>query len=114
MWSKVKNIGDDWVYPKPLIDLSGWNLRCMHSGNMHHFVGTKSSCTSWDHAQHGELGYDPNAQKSIPIYSDLIAGNTCMEMYEQPQRPEQQWMKWNNDVDYHSASNAPEVASTGT
>ena len=68
MWSKVKNIGDDWVYPKPLIDLSGRNLRCMHSGNMHHFVGTKSSCTSRDHAQHGESRHDPNAQKLISIF----------------------------------------------
>lgn len=42
---------------------SGWNLRCMDSGNMHHFVGADSSCISWGHAQYGELGYGPNGQK---------------------------------------------------
>lgn len=42
---------------------SGWNLRCMDSGNMHHFVGADSSCISWGHAQYGELGYGPYGQK---------------------------------------------------
>lgn len=108
MWGKMKNTGDDWMYPKPLLDLrlcfcsmnfqkfllfylfylvnfcfsaiiqkvvyliaplfghlldSGWNIRCMDSGSMHHFVGADSSCISWGHAQNGELGYGPNAQK---------------------------------------------------
>ncbi|KAG6776548.1 hypothetical protein POTOM_020066 [Populus tomentosa] len=64
MWGKIKNTGDDWMYPKPLMDLSGWNLRCMDSGNMHHFVGADNSCISWGHARNGELGYGPNGQKS--------------------------------------------------
>ena len=42
---------------------SGWNLRCMDSGNLFHFVGADSSCISWGHAQNGELGYGPDAQK---------------------------------------------------
>lgn len=44
---------------------SGWNLRCMDSGNMHHFVGADNSCISWGHAQYGELGYGPNGQKYL-------------------------------------------------
>ncbi|CAI9763776.1 unnamed protein product [Fraxinus pennsylvanica] len=64
MWGKMKVTGDDWMYPKPLMDLSGWHLRCMDSGNMHHFVGADSSCISWGHAQFGELGYGPEGQKS--------------------------------------------------
>ncbi|XP_010061494.1 protein RCC2 isoform X2 [Eucalyptus grandis] len=62
MWGKIKNTGDDWMYPKPLMDLSGWNIRCMDSGNMHYFVGADTSCISWGHAQNGELGYGPNGQ----------------------------------------------------
>ncbi|XP_070056347.1 uncharacterized protein [Nicotiana tomentosiformis] len=76
MWGKVKNSGDDWMYPKPLLDLSGWNLRCMDSGNMHHFVGADSSCISWGHAQSGELGYGPTGQKSsaVPKKVDILDG----------------------------------------
>uniref|UniRef100_A0ACD5UVP4 Uncharacterized protein n=1 Tax=Avena sativa TaxID=4498 RepID=A0ACD5UVP4_AVESA len=64
MWGKMKTTGDDWMYPKPLMDLSGWNVRCMASGNMHHIVGADDSCISWGNAQFGELGYGPNGQKS--------------------------------------------------
>ncbi|CAM8915943.1 unnamed protein product [Rhodiola kirilowii] len=64
MWGKIKSSGDDWMYPKPLMDLSGWNIRCMDSGSMHHFVGADNSCISWGHAQYGELGYGPQGQKS--------------------------------------------------
>ncbi|KAG5018234.1 hypothetical protein AAZX31_06G024200 [Glycine max] len=76
MWGKLKNTGDDWMYPKPLMDLSGWNLRCMDSGNMHHFVGADSSCISWGLAQNGELGYGPTGQKSsaVPKKVDLLEG----------------------------------------
>nr|GMD94465.1 protein RCC2 homolog [Ipomoea batatas] len=76
MWGKIKNTGDDSMYPKPLMDLSGWHLRCMDSGNMHHFVGADYSCISWGHAQSGELGYGPNAQKSsaIPKKVEILEG----------------------------------------
>ncbi|KAM5565061.1 protein RCC2 [Rosa sericea] len=76
MWGKIKSTGDDWMYPKPLMDLSGWNLRCMDSGGMHHFVGADSSCISWGHAQYGELGYGPNGQKSsaVPKKVDILEG----------------------------------------
>ncbi|KAH8509555.1 hypothetical protein H0E87_011348 [Populus deltoides] len=76
MWGKIKNTGDDWMYPKPLMDLSGWNLRCMDSGNMHHFVGADNSCISWGYALNGELGYGPNGQKSsaVPKKVDILEG----------------------------------------
>ncbi|GAB4839442.1 hypothetical protein Ancab_028964 [Ancistrocladus abbreviatus] len=76
MWGKIKNTGDDWMYPKPVMDLSGWHIRCMDSGNLHHFVGADISCISWGHAQYGELGYGPNAQKSSanPKKVDLLEG----------------------------------------
>ncbi|KAK6939373.1 Regulator of chromosome condensation, RCC1 [Dillenia turbinata] len=76
MWGKIKNTGDDWMYPKPLMDLSGWHLRCMDSGSMHHFVGADSSCISWGHAQYGELGYGPDGQKSsaVPKKVEILEG----------------------------------------
>ncbi|GJN26139.1 hypothetical protein PR202_gb14047 [Eleusine coracana subsp. coracana] len=76
MWGKLKNTGDDWMYPKPLMDLSGWNIRCMASGNMHHVVGADDSCISWGVAIHGELGYGPNGQKSSanPKKVDILEG----------------------------------------
>ncbi|KAL6651575.1 hypothetical protein ACP70R_010500 [Stipagrostis hirtigluma subsp. patula] len=76
MWGKMKNTGDDWMYPKPVMDLSGWNIRCMASGNMHHVVGADDSCISWGMAQHGELGYGPNGQKSSanPKKIDILEG----------------------------------------
>ncbi|XP_044511891.1 protein RCC2 homolog [Mangifera indica] len=82
MWGKIKSNGDDWMYPKPLMDLSGWNLRCMDSGNMHHFVGADSSCISWGHAQYGELGYGPNGQKSsaMPKKVDILEGMHVMSV----------------------------------
>ncbi|KAF8377862.1 hypothetical protein HHK36_031249 [Tetracentron sinense] len=64
MWGKMKTTGDDWMYPKPVMDLSGWSIRCMDSGYMHHFCGADDSCISWGQAQNGELGYGPNGQKS--------------------------------------------------
>ncbi|KAI8548915.1 hypothetical protein RHMOL_Rhmol07G0310700 [Rhododendron molle] len=41
---------------------SGWNIRCMDSGDMRHFVGAESSCISWGNALSSELGYGPDAQ----------------------------------------------------
>lgn len=76
MWGKLKTTGDDWMYPKPVMDLSGWNIRCMASGYMHHVVGAEDSCISWGHAQYGELGYGPLGQKSSanPKKIDILNG----------------------------------------
>ncbi|WZZ58154.1 hypothetical protein YC2023_058261 [Brassica napus] len=76
MWGKIKNNGDDWMYPKPMMDLSGWNLRWMDSGSMHHFVGADSSCISWGHAQYGELGYGPNDPLQR-LKRWIYSGNAC-------------------------------------
>ncbi|KAJ6821811.1 putative protein RCC2 isoform X1 [Iris pallida] len=76
MWGKIKTTGDDWMYPKPVMDLSGWNIRCMDSGNFHHFVGADDSCISWGSGQYGELGYGPMGQKSSanPKKVDILDG----------------------------------------
>ncbi|XP_042453382.1 protein RCC2-like [Zingiber officinale] len=82
MWGKLKITGDDWMYPKPVMDLSGWNIRCMDSGNMHHLVGAENSCISWGHAQYGELGYGPLGQKSSanPKKVDILEGMRVMSV----------------------------------
>uniref|UniRef100_A0ACD5W765 Uncharacterized protein n=1 Tax=Avena sativa TaxID=4498 RepID=A0ACD5W765_AVESA len=75
MWGKLKNSGDEWMYPKPVTDLSGWNIRCMASGSMHHAVGADDSCISWGHSEYGELGYGPTQKSSVnPKKVDILEG----------------------------------------
>ncbi|XP_044947260.1 protein RCC2-like [Hordeum vulgare subsp. vulgare] len=59
MWGKLNNWGDECMYPKPVRDLSGWNIRCMASGSMHHIVCAHDSCISWGLSEYGEFGYGP-------------------------------------------------------
>ncbi|XP_047043072.1 protein RCC2-like [Lolium rigidum] len=75
MWGKLKNSGDEWMYPKPVTDLSGWNIRCMASGSMHHTVGADDSCISWGHSEYGELGYGSTQKSSVnPKKVDILEG----------------------------------------
>lgn len=30
MWGKIKNTGDDWMYPKPLMDLRSLSVKLVH------------------------------------------------------------------------------------
>ncbi|CAI7892243.1 unnamed protein product [Closterium sp. NIES-53] len=63
-WGKVKQTGDSWMYPKPLLDLSGWHIRSMACGATTSCVAADASTISWGLAQHGELGYGPKGAKS--------------------------------------------------
>ncbi|RZC57128.1 hypothetical protein C5167_004434 [Papaver somniferum] len=79
MWGKMKvTTGDDWMYPKPLLDLSGWNIRCMDSGASHNFVGAEQSCISWGHALNGQLGYGPEGPNVAcgSVYSMVVVDRT--------------------------------------
>lgn len=51
---------------------SGWNIRCMDSGNMHHVIGADDACISWGHAQYGELGYGPLGPKYLFSHISLV------------------------------------------
>lgn len=31
MWGKIKNTGDDWMYPKPLMDLRWCFIPCLNN-----------------------------------------------------------------------------------
>lgn len=80
MWGKVKSVGENWMYPKPVYDLSGWNVRCMDCGNTSSMVGADAgqdmSCISWGTASYGELGYGPDGPKSSanPKKVDALEG----------------------------------------
>ncbi|KAI3888668.1 hypothetical protein MKW92_011652 [Papaver armeniacum] len=83
MWGKMKvTTGDDWMYPKPLLDLSCWNIRCMDSDASHNFVGAEHSCISWGHALNGQLGYGPEGPKSTmnPKKVDILEGMHVMSV----------------------------------
>lgn len=76
MWGRVKPTGDNWMYPKPVRDLSGWNIRSMDCGNTSSFAAADSSCISWGTAIYGELGYGPSGPKSSaqPKLVDVLEG----------------------------------------
>lgn len=76
MWGRVKPTGDSWMYPKPVMDISGWHIRAMDSGSNISCVAAEASTISWGTATHGELGYGPQGQKSSanPKKMDSLEG----------------------------------------
>ncbi|KAJ7524762.1 hypothetical protein O6H91_17G019900 [Diphasiastrum complanatum] len=76
MWGRVKATGDNWMYPKPVLDLSGWSIRSMDCGNTSSVAAAEESCISWGTAVHGELGYGPTGPKSSanPKKIDALEG----------------------------------------
>lgn len=76
MWGKVKQTGDNWMYPKPVFDLSGWHIRCMDFGYTHNMCGADDSCIGWGVSQNGELGFGPLGPKSSanPKKIDILEG----------------------------------------
>jgi len=76
MWGRVKMTGDNWMYPKPVIGISGWNIRSLDSGNLTTLAAAEESCISWGTAYYGELGYGPTGPKSSanPKKIDAIEG----------------------------------------
>jgi alpha-tubulin suppressor-like RCC1 family protein len=63
MWGRVKTTGDNWMYPKPVLDLSGWSIRSLDCGNTTSLAAAEESCISWGTALYGELGYGPTGPK---------------------------------------------------
>ena len=65
VWGKLKLTGDTQMYPLAFMDLSGWNIRDMASGNQINVVAAEKSCIAWGTAQgYGELGYGAGGPKS--------------------------------------------------
>jgi len=63
-WGKPKLSGDTIMYPKPLFELSGWNIRSMAGGNGTFAVASEKSAITWGTALYQELGYGPKGKKS--------------------------------------------------
>ncbi|CAK9871870.1 unnamed protein product [Sphagnum jensenii] len=76
MWGRVKTTGDNWMYPKPVLDLSGWSIRSLDCGNTTSLAAAEESCISWGTALYGELGYGPTGPKSSanPKKIDALEG----------------------------------------
>ena len=64
LWGKPKATGDTTMYPKPLMDLNGWNIRSVACGNGTFAVAAEKSAITWGTALHQELGYGPTGKKS--------------------------------------------------
>lgn len=85
-WGKLKVSGENTMYPKPLMDLAGWNVHSLASGGTTFAAaasstvapGTPSERTerqtvAWGHALHGELGYGVGGKKSS-ANPDVVPG----------------------------------------
>ena len=63
-WGKTKVNGDNAMYPRPFMELSGWLPLSFCAGATTFACVTESSTITWGHAAHGELGYGPEGKKS--------------------------------------------------
>lgn len=65
-WGKIKTSGDSNMYPKPLLELSGHNLRHFASGAVTFSccMAGEKMCVTWGGALYGELGYGKGGKKS--------------------------------------------------
>lgn len=63
-WGKLKTSGDNFMYPYPMYDLQGWNVRSMACGPNTYAIAADYSVIIWGQAVAGELGYGPDGKKS--------------------------------------------------
>ena len=67
-WGRTKSSGEATMYPKPVYDLNGWNIRSFCCGSNSTFVAADDAVISWGPSPtYGELGYgnpDANNPKS--------------------------------------------------
>mmetsp|Transcript_7464 Transcript_7464/g.8614 ORF Transcript_7464/g.8614 Transcript_7464/m.8614 type:complete len:570 (-) Transcript_7464:147-1856(-) len=67
-WGRTKSTGEAVMYPKPIPDLSGWNVSAIACGNTSTVVSADNSVITWGPSPtYGELGYghpDNGAPKS--------------------------------------------------
>eukprot|EP00240_Pyramimonas_obovata_P000710 CAMPEP_0118933624 /NCGR_PEP_ID=MMETSP1169-20130426/12092_1 /TAXON_ID=36882 /ORGANISM="Pyramimonas obovata, Strain CCMP722" /LENGTH=564 /DNA_ID=CAMNT_0006876407 /DNA_START=103 /DNA_END=1797 /DNA_ORIENTATION=- len=93
-FGRTKSTGEAVMYPKPLGDLNGWNVRSFSCGNNTTIVAADDSVITWGPSPtFGELGYgDPNAgnpksSTQAKLVEDLqgcgataVAASTAMSM----------------------------------
>jgi len=64
IWGKPKATGDTIMYPKPLLEISGWDIRSIACGNGTFAIASETSAITWGTAGYQELGYGPKGKKS--------------------------------------------------
>ena len=64
VWGKTKIQGDTMMYPKPLLDLSGWAIRSITCGTSTIGIASENSTITWGQASYGELGYGAGGRKT--------------------------------------------------
>ncbi|KXZ45514.1 hypothetical protein GPECTOR_53g100 [Gonium pectorale] len=63
-WGKLKVNGDNQMYPVPVNDLVGWNVRHFACGPGTFAAAADNSVITWGAATNGELGFGPNKKSS--------------------------------------------------
>ncbi|KAG2451142.1 hypothetical protein HYH02_004409 [Chlamydomonas schloesseri] len=63
-WGKLKVNGDNQMYPVPVNDLVGWNVRSFACGPGTFAAAADSAVITWGAATNGELGFGPNKKSS--------------------------------------------------
>jgi len=68
MCGRNKNTGEANMYPKPVADLMGWNVRAISCGQTSVCCAAETSLITWGPAPtHGELGYGKKGPKSSTV-----------------------------------------------
>ncbi|KAK3239804.1 hypothetical protein CYMTET_50294 [Cymbomonas tetramitiformis] len=79
-WGRTKSTGEANMYPKPVYDLNGWNVRSISCGNTSTICAADEAIITWGSSPtYGELGYgdpDTGAPKSstVPKLVDVLQG----------------------------------------
>jgi alpha-tubulin suppressor-like RCC1 family protein len=71
-WGQTKSTGEATMYPKPVQDLAGWNIRSVACANKSIVVVADESVIAWGPSPtFGELGYGENKPHSSTIPQEL-------------------------------------------
>ncbi|KAK2181310.1 hypothetical protein NP493_403g00025 [Ridgeia piscesae] len=72
LWGQNKPTGEAAMYPKPVQDLSGWQVRSIGCCNRSIVVAADESMVSWGPSPtYGELGYGDNKPKSSTVPQEV-------------------------------------------
>ncbi|GAB4819969.1 hypothetical protein N2152v2_007015 [Parachlorella kessleri] len=87
-WGKLKPSGDNIMYPKPLFEIAGWNIKSITCGSTTFGVAATApdgdiSTITWGHSNgYSELGYGPKGKKSSanPDKCMALEGVKCYQV----------------------------------
>jgi alpha-tubulin suppressor-like RCC1 family protein len=71
-WGQTKSSGEATMYPKPIQDICGWNIRSIGCCNRSIVLAADDSVISWGASPtFGELGYGENRPKSSTVPQEV-------------------------------------------